>query len=162
MPTDVPAVTLELRVPAAPAQAFRDFAERFGEWWPRAYTWSGSALASIGLESRLGGRCTEHGPHGFQCDWGRVVDWRPPERLALTWQVGPDRVPVPDPARASTITVTFVSRGEGTLVRFRHDDFARHGDGAEGYRDALAAEQGWPYILARYTALCGTGAGRQP
>jgi hypothetical protein len=33
-----------------------------------------------------------------------------------------------------------------------HRDFDRHGEGAEGYRAALASEQGWPYILGRYAA----------
>lgn len=147
----------ELRVESGPEEAFAVFVERLGEWWPAEYTWSGGKLEQIGIEARVGGFCFELGPHGFRCDWGRVTEFEPPARLAFTWQIGPSREPVPDPDRASEVEVTFEPDDEGTLVNVAHRGFDRHGEGAEAYRDGLASEQGWPYVLKGYRALTTPG-----
>jgi uncharacterized protein YndB with AHSA1/START domain len=83
---------------AAPVErAFATFSDGLAGWWPREYTWAQDTLETIAIEPREGGRCFERGPHGFHCDWGRVLAWDPPDRLAFTWQIGPDRVPEPNP-----------------------------------------------------------------
>jgi len=143
----------ELSVACAPAAAFHVFTAHMHRWWPREYTWSGDVLDAIGIEPRAGGLCYERGPHGFRCDWGRVLAWEPPERLVLAWQISPRREPVPDPARASEVEVRFEPDGQGgTRVTLEHRAFDRHGTGAGEYRSALASPQGWPCILARYAA----------
>ncbi len=114
------------------------------------YTWSQEALAAIGIEPRAGGSCFELGPHGFRLDWGRVLAWEPPSRLVFSWQIGPTRVPEPDPARASEVAVHFEPADGGTRVALVHRAFERHGDGAEDYRAAMYSEPGWDYILGRY------------
>ncbi|MFQ3787048.1 SRPBCC family protein [Halomonas sp. A29] len=139
----------EIDLPLAQNSAFKLFAERLADWWPAEYTWSRSALNTIGIEPWQGGRCTEVGPHGFQVDWGRVLAWEPPERLIISWQIGPNRVPQPDPAHASTVKLGFHENGpRAARLILEHHDFRNHGDGAEEYRDAMASEYGWPYILA--------------
>ena len=143
----------EVSVARAPDAAFRSFAEHLDRWWPREYTWSGDVLQAIGIEPRPDGLCYERGPHGFRCDWGRVLVWEPPARLVFAWQIGPRREPVPDPLRASEVEVRFEHDGQGgTRVRLEHRGFDRHGTGADEYRAALASPRGWPYILARYAA----------
>ncbi|MEH1012504.1 SRPBCC family protein [Micromonospora sp. CPCC 206060] len=141
-----------LLVPATADQAFAVFSGALAEWWVREYTWSGpDALADLGMEPHAGGMLYEIGPYGFRTDWGRVLTWEPPELLVFTWQIGPDRVPVPNPARASEVEVTFVEEGpELTSVRVEHRHFERHGEAAEGYRQALTA--GWHELLSRYSA----------
>jgi uncharacterized protein YndB with AHSA1/START domain len=128
-------------------RAFAAFAD-LGAWWPAEYSWAGDVLEEIGIEPREGGHCYELGPHGIRCDWGRVTAWEPPRRLVFTWQIGPQREPAPDPARASEVEVRF----DATTVTLEHRDFERHGPDAENYRAALASEHGWPYILGRYAA----------
>ncbi len=59
------------------------------------------------------GHCSERGPHGFRCDWGRVVTCEPPGKIAFTWQISPQRVPQPDPAQASLVEVRFDADGDG-------------------------------------------------
>jgi len=91
-----------------PERAFAFFAEHLAMWWPRDYTWGQDVLEDIAIEPRVGGLCSERGPYGFRCDWGRVLAWEPPHRIALAWQIGPRREPEPNPAKASTLEVTFV------------------------------------------------------
>lgn len=138
---------------SAPAErAFATFTGALTDWWVTEYTWSGpETLAELGMEPRAGGMLYEIGPYGFRADWGRVLTWDPPRRLVFTWQIGPDRVPVPDPARASEVEVVFLAEApEQTRVELEHRHFDRHGESAEGYRQALTA--GWHELLSRYVA----------
>lgn len=139
-----------LLVPTPIERAFSVFTEHVADWWVKEYTWCGpDALVEIGIEPGEGGMAYEIGPHGFRSDWGRVLLWRPPHRLVLSWQIGPDRAPVPDPARASEVEVRFSTAPDGrTQVDVEHRHFDRHGADAEGYRQALTA--GWHELLSRY------------
>ncbi|SBT50382.1 Uncharacterized conserved protein YndB, AHSA1/START domain [Micromonospora auratinigra] len=148
-----------LRTPASAERAFAVFTGGLTDWWVREYTWSGpQALAELGVEPRPGGMLYEIGPYGFRSDWGRVLTWDPPRRLVFTWQIGPDRVPVPDPARASEVEVLFLPETpQRTRVEVEHRHFDRHGAAAEGYRAALTA--GWHELLRRYLATLTRTAG---
>lgn len=140
-------------VPASAAAAFERFARGLQVWWPREYTWSGEVLERIEIVPEEGGACYEVGPFGFRCDWGRVLAWEPPGRLVLAWHIAPDRTPEPDPERASEVELCFVEEGEDrTRVELTHRKFHRHGDGGEGYREAMESPGGWEYILNRYAA----------
>ena len=52
-------LTRQVSVPLAPAEAYRLFVERFGDWWPADYTFSREKLAEIAIEGAAGGRCIE-------------------------------------------------------------------------------------------------------
>jgi uncharacterized protein YndB with AHSA1/START domain len=150
------AIRLTLTVPAPAEHAFVVFVERFASWYPSEYTWSQDVLDTIAIEGVEGGHCFERGPHGFWIDWGRVLLWEPPRRLAFSWQIGPGREPVPDSKKASEVELRFEEEGpQSTRIEFEHRGFSRHGEGAGGYREALGSEQGWPYILDRYVAAFG-------
>ena len=137
-------------VTAGADRAFALFAD-LGAWWPREFSWSGDALAGLELEPGEGGLASEYGPHGFRCDWGRVLTWEPPHRLVLAWQIGPTRAPEPVPARASEVEVRFEPAGpQATRVLLEHRGFERHGDGAAEY--AAGMRTGWTYALERYAA----------
>lgn len=141
--------TFTVSVPAE--RAFVAFAEELASWWPSEYTWAQDVLETIGIEPREGGRCFERGPHGFTCDWGRVLEWNPPHRLIFTWQISPERIPEPNPAKVSTVEVRFTPEGpSSTRVHFEHRGLGRHGEQGAAYRTALDDDQGWTYILDRY------------
>lgn len=148
-------VRASVTVPVDAQRAFAIFTDGLASWWPPEYTWSGAALELIAIDPREGGLCSEYGPHRFRCDWGRVLVYDPPNRLALTWQIGPTRVPQPDPAQASRIDVRFSPDGAATAVELVHSGFEHHGEGAEAYRDAMAADPGWPWLLRRYAGAAG-------
>ena len=140
-------------VDASPADSFAGFTDGMGSWWPRAFTWSGELLESIGIEGRVGGFCYEIGAGGMRLDWGRVSAWEPSHRLAFSWQIGPDRVPQPNPARASQVELTFEpAAGDRTVVSVVHDGWQRHGDGGAAYREQFAAAGAWQTILEHYAA----------
>lgn len=144
------AVRRAVTVPLARERAFALFAD-LQAWWPPEFSWSGAALDRLGMEPHEGGMCFELGPHGFRCDWGRVVAWEPPGRLVFLWQIAPTRAPEPDPARASEVEVAFRAEDDPfTWVDVEHRHFARHGEGADAYRAGMASPQGWSYMLERY------------
>ncbi len=153
MATETPAIqpiTLTLEVPLPIAAAFETFTA-LTAWWPREYTWSGESLVSIGIEPRAGGNCYEIGPNNLRLEWGHLTAFEPYTRLQFTWNIGPDRVPAPDPRHASEVEVRLFPAGEHlTRLEFAHRGFERHGEGAAAYREGLASPQGWPYILQRY------------
>ena len=138
-------------IPLPLERAFDRFARELGDWWPREYTWGRDVLQQIAIEPRVGGSCFELGPHGFRCDWGRVLAWEPPRRVTLAWHITPRREPDPNPAHASTVDVTFTALDDDrTTCLLVHADFVRDGDDAAAYRDAMASSDGWPFILERY------------
>lgn len=148
-------VVTQLRVPRPPAEAFDLFTNHLATWWPAEYTWAQEALEELAIEPRSGGFCYEVGPYGFRCDWGRVTECVPPERLVFSWQISPGRAPVPDPAKASVVEAAFAAEDgrAATRVAVEHREFDRHGDGAAAYRDAMASEFGWPFILGQFARV---------
>ena len=154
MTATVPPIELQTAIRPDPAQAFELFFEGFGEWWPAAYAYAGeTGLQRITLGARAGDFCHEIGPDGFRVDWGRLTEVDRPTRLKFLWQIAPDRTPSPDPKAASEVEVVFESApAGGTRLRLTHGRFERHGEGAAAYRDQMAADEGWPYILERFAA----------
>jgi uncharacterized protein YndB with AHSA1/START domain len=143
--------SVTVQTPAA--VAFRVFTEGIQQWWVPEFTWSGpDCLDTIGIEGWVGGKAYEIGPHGFRLDWGRLLVWEPPQRLVLCWQIAPDRVPQPDPTKASEVEVHFHDHRESTVVDLEHRYFDRHGPDGAGYRQAMAV--GWRELLDRYAARC--------
>jgi uncharacterized protein YndB with AHSA1/START domain len=135
-------LTAEVAVAVPAAQAFEVFTDEFGRWWPPEYSWSGAdLLTDIGI---LDGVLYELGPHNLQWDWGRVLAWEPGRRFVFSWQIGPDRVPVPRAEDATEVDVTF----EGSAVRVVHRGWERHGVAGEQYRENFS--EVWPHALGRF------------
>lgn len=143
-------VVASVTVPVAPDSAFHEFTANFGAWWPGEFTWSQpQLLESIGMDCRLDGMLHEVGPHGFRLDWGRITTWEPDSALTFLWQIGPDRVPVPDPEQASIVNVLFDGDSDGTTVAVTHKSWERHGEAASSYRKDF--EYAWPMALERFS-----------
>ncbi len=142
-----------VRVNAPLAVAFDVFIEQ--HWWPvDTHNLAESPGSEVVLESFPGGRWYERAPDGTETDWGTVLDWQPPYRLLLTWQVSPRWTYEPDPARASQIEVTFTPDGpDATRVRFTHRHLERYGPEAERMRRILDEKGGGPLdAFARHVA----------
>ncbi|MEM7017912.1 MAG: SRPBCC family protein [Pseudomonadota bacterium] len=136
--------------------AFKLFTENFSSWWPSEYSFSQDVLHDIGMELKADGLCYELGPHGFRCDWGRVLEYTPSTCLVLAWHLSPSSAPDPNPAHASEIQVNFVTENAGsTRITVEHRHFDKHGEGWEAYLEEMASEYGWPYLLQCYSEAVG-------
>ncbi len=129
-------------------RAFRVFTEGIDTWWPRTHHIGASPMKKAILEGRSGGRCYTEQEDGTECDWGQVLDWDPPRRFVMAWQVSPMWQYEPDLTRSSEVEVRFTAERDGsTRVDLEHRHFERHGAGWEQMRAQIDAEGGWGGML---------------
>jgi uncharacterized protein YndB with AHSA1/START domain len=138
-------VLRSVTVECAPEHAFRVFTERLGEWWPlETYSIYGGDVAGAFFEPGEGERIVERSKAGEESNWGEILVWEPPSRLAFTWHPGS----APDEP-STEVELHFVAVGEATRVELEHrgwEALAKPEETRSGY------EQGWPGVLARYAA----------
>ena len=81
-------VLVALRVPAAPARAFRAFTEQIGDWWqPNGlFQFTSGRDGTLAFEPGPGGRLVETYPDGSSFVVGHIRAWEPPRRLVLSWR----------------------------------------------------------------------------
>jgi hypothetical protein len=90
---------------------------------------------------------------GSECEWGVVLAYAPPARVAVSWHIDASFQYNPDPAKASRVDVTFHAEGpERTRVELVHSALDRHGEGWERVREIVASPGGWPSLLDLFTA----------
>ena len=140
-------------------RAFRVFTEEFGSFKPREHNLLAVPIAETVLEPRVGGHIIDRGADGSECRWARVLAYDPPNRVLLSWDIGPRWQIETDPERTSEWEVRFTAEAPNrTRVELEHRKLERHGKGWEGVRDGVAADQGWPLYLRRYVDLFGSHA----
>lgn len=134
------------------AHAFDVFTRRIDLWWPRSHRIGKAEMKEAVIEAREGGRWFERGVDGSECDWGRVLAWRPPHGVALSWHIDASWSYDPDPARASRVEVTFTDEGDGrTRVELEHSHLDRHA-GWKQLKETFESPGGWSGVLERFTA----------
>ena len=150
-------VRSEIVVDAPIKRAFAVFTEQFDRIKPREHNMLGVDIAETVFEPRAGGNIYDRGVDGSECRWARVLAYEPPERVVFSWDIGPTWQVETDPDRASEVEVRFVAESPvRTRVELEHRHIDRHGDGWEGLREGVAADQGWPLYLQRYGDLFKT------
>jgi uncharacterized protein YndB with AHSA1/START domain len=149
-------VRTEVVVDAPTDRAFRLFTERFDRIKPREHNMLGVDIAESVFEPRAGGRVYDRGVDGSECQWGRVLAYEPPDRILFTWDINPTWQIEPDLSKTSEVEVRFVADGpDRTRVELEHRHLDRHGDGWEGMREGVRADQGWPLYLERFAGAVG-------
>jgi uncharacterized protein YndB with AHSA1/START domain len=132
--------------------SFSAFAGKIGRWWPRSKSIGACAQTDVVLEGRAGGRWYERGEDGSECEWGKVLQWEPPSRLVLAWQI--DGNWKHDPAFVTEVEVTFTALGTNeTRVDIEHRNLERFGDRGARIRDAFDSEEGWNGVLKSFGAF---------
>jgi uncharacterized protein YndB with AHSA1/START domain len=145
------AITKSIIVNAPVGQAFKVFTERFDLWWPRTHHIGKVEPFTAILEGREGGRWFERGADGSECEWGRVLVYSPPTRVAVSWHLDGNFSYDPDPAKASRVEVSFHDEGNGqTRVELVHSQLDRHGEGWEKLRESVGSPGGWGGILESF------------
>jgi uncharacterized protein YndB with AHSA1/START domain len=149
-------VRTEIVVEAPIERAFRVFTEDFDRIKPREHNMLGAEIAETVFEPRAGGHIYDRGVDGSECRWARVLAYEPPDRIVFTWDISPQWRLETDLGRTSEVEVRFTSEApERTRVELEHRNLDRHGEGWEGLREGVAADQGWPLYLERYADLVG-------
>jgi uncharacterized protein YndB with AHSA1/START domain len=86
----------------------------------------------------------ERTPAGDEHDWGEVLEWDPPRRLAYRWHLRQDR------EDASRVEISFAPAAEGIAVTIVHSDWRRLGQRERN-------ERGWAGLVPHYAAACTRG-----
>ena len=137
----------ELTIEAPLDRAFRVFTANMGAWWPKSHHIGQAALKDVVIEQKAGGRWYEVDEDGSTCDWGKVLEWDPPRRLLLAWQLNQEFQY--DPELVTEVEVTFTVLGpKQTRVDFEHRNLDRFGAAAERLRGNM--DTGWGEILDGY------------
>lgn len=144
----------EIVVEASAERAFRVFTEQMDKIKPREHNMLGVDIQETVFEPRAGGRIYDRGTDGSECEWASVLAYEPPDRVVFSWNVSPYWQVETDAVKRSEVEVRFIAESpERTRVELEHRHLDRHGEGWEGLRDGVAAPDGWPLYLQRYTDL---------
>ncbi|MEO8689986.1 MAG: SRPBCC domain-containing protein [Solirubrobacteraceae bacterium] len=136
---------LAFTVGCPPEHAFSTWAERTSLWWPKGHSVTGDPELSVTIEPRPGGRIFERTPTGDEHDWGEVVAWEPPCRLAYLWHLRQDR------ADATRVEVSFAAAEAGTEVTIVHSGWERLGARAQDLRERNV--RGWAGLVPHFEAF---------
>src|SRR5262249_20588796 len=125
-----------LLVQADTERAFRVFTSRMGSWWPKSHSIGSAAMNAVIIEPRCGGRWYERGEDGSECEWGKVLEWEPPARVLLAWQL--DGNWKYNPSCMSEVEIRFTAMGpHQTRVDLEHRHLERLGANAAAVRELL-------------------------
>jgi uncharacterized protein YndB with AHSA1/START domain len=128
-------------------RAFTVFTRRMGSWWPRSHSTASSPPVDVIVEPRTGGRWYERGEDGSESEWGKVLQWEPPARVVLAWQL--DGTWKYNPACVTEVEINFTGLGaQQTRIDLEHRHLERLGDNAPAVRELL--NSGWGGILELY------------
>jgi len=154
--THAPAAVVQRQIVVeAPVDAaFRVFVEDFGRIKPPEHNLLAAPITETVFEPRVGGAIYDRASDGSECRWARVLVYEPPPRVVFSWDIGPTWQLETDHENTSEVEVRFVPETpERTRVELEHRNLDRHGPGWEGVAEGVAADQGWPLYLDRYSAL---------
>jgi uncharacterized protein YndB with AHSA1/START domain len=147
-------------VSASVEHAFEVFTSGFDSWWPRGHHIGKSPMTEAVIEGKRGGRCYSKQADGTECDWGQILEWDPPHRFVLAWQISPEWGYEPNLAKSSEVEITFTpEHGGGTRVDLEHRHFERTGPGGDAMRQGVSAPGGWGTLLDQFKERIALGSG---
>jgi uncharacterized protein YndB with AHSA1/START domain len=153
-PAEATSVRHEIVVDAPIERAFTVFTKDFGSFKPPEHNLLGVDIAETVFEPRAGGRLYDRGVDGSECHWARVLAYEPPDRVVISWDINPQWQIETDLEKTSEVEVRFIAETpQRTRVELEHRHIDRHGDGWQGVREGVDAEQGWPLYLQRYAEV---------
>jgi uncharacterized protein YndB with AHSA1/START domain len=144
-----------VQVKAAPSRAFELFVNHMQDWWPKGRTIGKNPHVTVVVEPKIGGQWFERDADGAETHWGKVLDWEPPARILLGWQINSQWTYDPDFLTELELTFTPVQEG-GTLVTLEHRNLERFGADAQRHADMLGG--GWPGYLAEFVKYADSQA----
>jgi uncharacterized protein YndB with AHSA1/START domain len=147
-PAPIARVFKSVRVKAPVERAFEIFTSGLTRWWPANHGIGDKPIAKVWMEPKLGGRWLELSESGKETTVATIIEWQPPHRLVLLWQIDADWKP--DAAMKSEVDVRFTPDGpDATLVELVHHKFESMG-AAAGAKMRNDVNGGWPGLLERF------------
>jgi len=145
-------VQRSITVDASQEHAFVVFTREMTSWWPIDSHHIGEKdMERAVMEEKAGGRWFERAGDGTECEWGRVLEWEPPDRVVLAWHLTADWQYDPNPAASSEIEVRFIAESATTTrVELEHRGLEVYGARADEVRAAIGGEGGWSGLLQRF------------
>ena len=135
-------------VKADQAHAFSVFTAGLDRWWPKQGGIGPTPRKAVLFEGRLGGRWYELAEDGTETTVGRVLEWDPPNRFLMSWDINAKWKP--DLSVSSEVEVRFIAAGPGaTRVELEHRKFERMGE-ADGATMRKSVDGGWPVRLDEF------------
>jgi uncharacterized protein YndB with AHSA1/START domain len=148
---DIEPVRKTVHVKAPITHAFEVFTAGLTRWWPANKGISRKPIKKVLMEPRLGGRWLEIAEDGTETVVATIIQWDPPHRVVLVWQVNAEWKP--DASMSSEVDVRFSADGPGaTTVELLHHKFETMGTeaGASMRKDVSG---GWPGLMERFAAV---------
>jgi uncharacterized protein YndB with AHSA1/START domain len=139
-----PPIRREVLVDLDPDRAFELFTARISDWWPLA----SHSVFGPGASVRFTDEKLVETLGDQSAVWGEVIEWRPGTRLVISWHAGHSE------AESTRVSVSFIERGEQTLVALEHSGWEAREDPVAIRREY---DQGWPTVIASY-ASAATGS----
>lgn len=132
--------------------AFEVFTNRFDDIKPREFNLMPVDIEETVFEPRVGGHIYDRGVDGGVCRWARVLEFEPPQRFVISWDITARWQLETNPDQTSEVEIRFVPIGDTqTRVELEHRHLDRHGEGWQDYRAGIAG--GWPAFLQNFHAL---------
>jgi uncharacterized protein YndB with AHSA1/START domain len=131
-----------VKVDCAVEEAFRVFTADALSWWPVETHSINGTVREIVFEPEAGGEVYEVSTNGEKGHWASVLEWEPPSRLVLAWNI------LEREGEQTEVEVSFLPEGDGTRVELEHRGWDRVAESAEGKRNDY--DTGWDAVLARY------------
>jgi hypothetical protein len=129
-------------VEAPIARAFEVFTKDFGKFKPAEHNLLKAEIAETVFEPKVGGFLYDRGLDGSVCRWARILDYDPPNRVLLSWDIGPHWQLETDPSKTSEWEVRFIAESaQRTRVEIEHRKLERHGEGGRASATASPATE---------------------
>ena len=123
-------------------EAFRVFTVDALSWWPVENHSIHQSVREIVFEPHIGGEVYEISESGERGHWATVLQWDPPNRLVLAWNIQHSD---DDPTE---VEVRFVPDASGTRVELEHRGWERLVDGGLAKRSSY--DSGWDFVLGQF------------
>ena len=136
-------VRKSVTVDCAVEEAFRIFTADATSWWPvESHSIHGADVREVVFEPDVGGEVYELAESGDRGHWATVLEWEPPNRLVLAWNI------LKREGDLTEVEVRFLPEGEGTRVELEHrgwENVVASGPEKRGNYDT-----GWGFVLGKY------------
>ena len=129
-------------VDCAVEEAFRIFTADAISWWPVESHSIHQSVSEIVFEPREGGHVYEVAASGEKGHWATVLEWDPPSRLVLAWNI------LNAEAEATEVEIRFLPEDGGTRVELEHRGWERLAKGGAEKRENY--DTGWDFVLGEF------------